>query len=158
MLVPLMFIELINISLPIKNTEPSSACVSLLRLVKPIIKSENCLEVNTLSVFNKSIQFDGYQNTFVKLMELGIRECGWLPFQKNIRNDNTGIIRKTVCAPVFDMLVPLMFIELMNISLPIKNTEPSSACVSLLRLVKPIYSINQYSLMVIRILLLNLWS
>jgi hypothetical protein len=24
-------------------------------------------------------------------MELGIRECGWLPFQKNIRNDNTGM-------------------------------------------------------------------
>jgi hypothetical protein len=45
---------------------------------------------------------------------------------------------KTVCAPVFDMLVPLMFIELMNISLPIKNTDPSFACVSLLRLVKPI--------------------
>jgi hypothetical protein len=41
-------------------------------------------------------------------------------------------IRKTVCAPVFDILVPLMFIELINISLPIKNTEPSSACVSLL--------------------------
>jgi hypothetical protein len=47
-----------------------------------------------------------------------------------------GMIRKTVCAPVFDMLVPLMSIELINISLPIKNTEPSSACVSLLRLVK----------------------
>jgi hypothetical protein len=62
------------------------------------------LEVNTLSVFNKSIQFDGYQNT---LSPLGIR--------------------KTVCAPVFDMLVPLMSIELINISLPIKNTEPSSA-------------------------------
>jgi hypothetical protein len=28
------------------------------------------LEINTLSVFNKSIQFDGYQNTFVKLMRL----------------------------------------------------------------------------------------
>ena len=31
------------------------------------------------------------QKTFVKLMELGIRECGWLPFQKNIRNDDTGM-------------------------------------------------------------------
>ncbi len=49
------------------------------------------LSVNTLSVFNKSIQFDGYQKTFVKLMGLGIRECGWLPFQKNIRNDDTGM-------------------------------------------------------------------
>jgi hypothetical protein len=64
------------------------------------------LEVNTLSVFNKSIQFDGYQNTFVKLMELGIRECGWLPFQKNIRNDNTGMYARI--KPSYDVCILLL--------------------------------------------------
>ena len=59
---------------------------------KQVIRAlDNGLEVNTLSVFNKSIQLDGYQKTFIKLMELGIGECGWLPFQKNIRNDDTGM-------------------------------------------------------------------
>ena len=52
---------------------------------------DNGISVNTLSVFNKKIQFDGYQKTFIKLMELGIRECGWLPFQKNTRNDYSGM-------------------------------------------------------------------
>ncbi len=52
------------------------------------------LKVNTLSVFNKSIQLDGHQKTFDKLMGLGIRGCGWLPFQKNIRNDDTGMYDK----------------------------------------------------------------
>jgi hypothetical protein len=54
------------------------------------------LEINTLSVSNKSIQFDGYQNTFVKLMELGIRECGWLPFQKNSTIEQQDLAIKTI--------------------------------------------------------------
>lgn len=49
------------------------------------------LEVSTLSVFNKFIKNDGHQATFVKLAELGVKKCGWLPFQKNIRNDATGM-------------------------------------------------------------------
>lgn len=49
------------------------------------------LEVNTLSVFNQAIKKDGYEKTFIKLGELGIKECGWLPFQKNTRNNNTGM-------------------------------------------------------------------
>lgn len=54
----------------------------------------NGLKVNTLSVFNQSIQKQGYKQTFMKLGALGIRECGWLPFQKNIRNNDTGMYDK----------------------------------------------------------------
>lgn len=48
------------------------------------------LRVNTLSVFNKTIEKEGYHQTFMKLSALGIRECGWLPFQKNISNNKTS--------------------------------------------------------------------
>jgi sulfatase maturation enzyme AslB (radical SAM superfamily) len=52
------------------------------------------LEVNTLSVFNVSIKNDGYHKTFNKLLDLGVRECGWLPFQKNIRNEATSMFNE----------------------------------------------------------------
>jgi radical SAM protein with 4Fe4S-binding SPASM domain len=62
---------------------------------KQVIRAHNNgLKVNTLSVFNQSIQKQGYKETFIKLSELGIRECGWLPFQKNTRNDETGMYDK----------------------------------------------------------------
>ena len=48
------------------------------------------LRVNTLSVFNQTIEKQGYEKTFMKLSALGIRECGWLPFQKNISNNKTS--------------------------------------------------------------------
>jgi radical SAM protein with 4Fe4S-binding SPASM domain len=62
---------------------------------KQVVRAHNNgLKVNTLSVFNQFIKNDGYHKTFIKLSELGIRECGWLPFQKNIRNDETGMYDK----------------------------------------------------------------
>jgi radical SAM protein with 4Fe4S-binding SPASM domain len=62
---------------------------------KQVVRAHNNgLKVNTLSVFNQSIQKQGYKKTFMKLSALGIRECGWLPFQKNIRNDGTGMYDK----------------------------------------------------------------
>lgn len=62
---------------------------------KQVVRAHNNgLKVNTLSVFNQSIQKQGYEKTFIKLGALGIRECGWLPFQKNTRNDETGMYDK----------------------------------------------------------------
>lgn len=52
------------------------------------------LDVSTLSVFNQYIKEDGYQSTFDKLRALGVKECGWLPFQKNTRNDLTGMFNE----------------------------------------------------------------
>lgn len=52
------------------------------------------LKVSTLSVFNKFIKNDGAKEVFAKLMKLGVKECGWLPFQKNTRNDMTGMFNE----------------------------------------------------------------
>ena len=49
----------------------------------------NGIEVNTLSVFNKSIQTTGHKQTFNQLRALGVQQCGWLPIQKNTRNHST---------------------------------------------------------------------
>jgi hypothetical protein len=87
---------------------------------------DNGISVNTLSVFNKKIQFDGYQKTFIKLMELGIRECGWLPFQKNTRNNYSGMYEEhsmclTLC--VFNPILIISHISL-NRSTPIVVGSP----------------------------------
>ncbi len=49
------------------------------------------LKVSTLSVFNELILKDGANNTWNKLSNLGISQTGWLPFQKNTRNNATGM-------------------------------------------------------------------
>ncbi|SFV85792.1 hypothetical protein MNB_SUP05-SYMBIONT-4-1261 [hydrothermal vent metagenome] len=49
------------------------------------------LKVTTLSVFNGLILKEGATNTWNKLSKLGISQTGWLPFQKNTRNDATGM-------------------------------------------------------------------
>jgi radical SAM protein with 4Fe4S-binding SPASM domain len=66
---------------------------------KVIELNENNINVITISVINSHIVNDGAEFTHNLLSELSITQSGWLPFQKNTRNDQTGM---------FDELAPTM--------------------------------------------------